>query len=105
MSGHYWTVSHGLRISVGSGRGAREGIWWRKRGPGDGDGDLELGSLVEEKRPWYLPVVFCLVWHSLVKGKEALALSDRKLCSNGAASVQFRETWRRPVGIKLLTPP
>ena len=46
MSGHYWTVSHGLRISVGSGRGAREGIWWRKRGPGDGDGDLELGSLV-----------------------------------------------------------
>ena len=37
MSGHYWTVSHGLRISVGSGRGAREGIWWRKRGPGGAD--------------------------------------------------------------------
>ena len=92
---------------MGSGRGAREGIWWRKRGPGDGDGDgdLELGSLVEEKRPWYLPVVFCLVWHSLVKGKEALALSDRKLSSNGAATVQLRETRRRPVGIKLLTPP
>ena len=37
MSGHYWTVSHGLRISVGSGRRAREGIWWRKRGPGAGE--------------------------------------------------------------------
>ena len=103
MSGHYWTVSHGLRISVGSGRGAREGIWWRKRGPGDGDGDLD--SPIEEKRPWYLPVVFCLVRHSLVKGEEALALSDRKLSSNGAATVQLRETRRRPVGIKLLTPP
>ena len=36
---------------MGSGRGAREGIWWRKRGPGDGDGDLGLDSLIEALVP------------------------------------------------------
>ena len=45
MSGHYWTVSHGLRISVGSGRRAREGIWWRKRGPGGAGEAFSSGKL------------------------------------------------------------
>ena len=54
MSGHYWTVSHGLRTSVGSGRGAREGIRWRKRGPGA----LLLHSLVKSPLRWNLNLEF-----------------------------------------------